>query len=284
MTARGERDSMLAVGKFNHLEIKSITLTGAYLSSEDGEILLPVEYLPVDARPGDSLRVFIYPGSDGRLVATTLAPKVLLGEFAFLEVKDTGKYGAFLDWGLEKDILVPFSEQPERMKKGEKHIVRVYLDNTGRIAASAKIRKFLEEKITSLREGDEVELMIYEFTDLGAKVIVNNRYTGLLFRDELHGERTLGERLTGYVKKIRDDKKIDVTLRKSGSHEMAEAKAKILRALAASGGYLPLNDKSSPEMIAEVVRMSKKTFKKAVGGLYKEGLVVLTGAGLKLRQ
>jgi predicted RNA-binding protein (virulence factor B family) len=284
MTARGERDGMLAIGKFNHLEIKSITRTGAYLSSEAGEILLPIEYLPVDARPGDSLRVFIYPGSDGRLVATTLAPKVLLGEFAFLEVKDTGKYGAFLDWGLEKDILVPFSEQPERMMKGEKHIVRVYLDNSGRIAASAKIRKFMEEKNASLKEGDEVELMIYEFTDLGAKVIINNRYTGLLFRDELHGERAPGERLTGYVKKIRDDKKIDVTLRKSGSHEMAEAKAKILRALAANSGYLPLNDKSSPEMIAEVVRMSKKTFKKAVGGLYKEGLVVLTGAGLKLRQ
>lgn len=275
---------MLAIGKFNRLEIKRLSRAGAYLASEVGEILLPGKYLPHDAKAGDSIRVFIYPGSDGRPVATTLTPKALLGEFAFLEVKDTDRHGAFLDWGLEKDILVPFSEQPERMKKGGKYVVRVYLDDSGRISASAKIRKFLEERNASLREGDEVELMIYEFTDLGAKVIINNRYTGLLFRDELYGERTPGERLTGYVKKIRDDKKIDVTLRKSGRHEMAEAKAKILKVLAANGGYLPLNDKSSPEMIAEVVRMSKKTFKKAVGGLYKEGLVVLTGAGLKLRQ
>jgi predicted RNA-binding protein (virulence factor B family) len=275
---------MLAMGKFNRLEIKRLSRAGAYLASEVGEILLPGKYLPVDAKAGDSIRVFIYPGSDGRPAATTLTPKALLGEFAFLEVKDTGRHGAFLDWGLEKDILVPFSEQPERMKKGGKYVVRVYLDDSGRIAASAKIRKFLEERNASLREGDEVELMIYEFTDLGAKVIINNRYTGLLFRDKLYGERTPGERLTGYVKKIRDDKKIDVTLRKSGSHEMAEAKAKILRVLVAKGGYLSLNDKSSPEMIAEVVRMSKKTFKKAVGGLYKEGFVVLTGAGLKLRR
>jgi predicted RNA-binding protein (virulence factor B family) len=275
---------MLAIGKINRLEIKCITREGAYLATDEGEILLPRAELHTSVEPGESIAVFIYPDSEGRPVATTLKPKVQSGEFAVLEVKDTGRYGAFLDWGLGKDLLVPFSEQPELMNKGEKHIVRVYLDKSGRIAASAKLGKFLEEENASLKAGDEVELMIYEFTDLGAKVIVNNFYTGVLFRDELYGKPALGERLTGYVKKIRDDRKIDVTLRKAGCNDLMEAKGKILKALSENGGFLPLNDKSSPEVISEVVQMSKKTFKKTVGGLYKEGLIVLNAAGITLRR
>ena len=273
---------MLAIGKINRLKINNITREGAYLAAEGGELFLPCAELSAANVPGESVEVFIYPDSEGRLVATTLTPKALVGEFVLLEVKDTCRYGAFLDWGLEKDLLVPFSEQPQRMKKGEKYVVMVYLDKSGRIAASAKIGRFLEETGASLQEGEEVELMIYEFTDLGAKVIINNRYTGVLFRDELYGNPAPGEKLVGFVKKIRDDQKIDVTLRKAGSNDMLEARAKILKALAENGGFLPLNDKSSPEVIAEVVLMSKKTFKKAVGGLYKEGLIVLTADGITL--
>jgi len=274
---------MLDIGKMNRLKINDITREGAYLAAERGELFLPGAEIPASFIPGESIDVFIYPDSEGNLIATTLTPKAQVGEFALLEVKDNCKFGAFLDWGLGKDLLVPFSEQPEPMKKGERYVVRVYLDKSGRIAASAKIGRFLEETGASLQEGDEVELMIYEFTDLGAKVIINNRYTGVLFRDELYGKPAPGDKLAGFVKKIRDDQKIDVTLRKAGSNDVAEARAKILKALAENGGFLPLNDKSSPEVIAEVVLMSKKTFKKAVGGLYKDGLVVLTAEGISLR-
>lgn len=274
---------MLAIGNFNRLRINRITPQGAFLDTEEGEILLPARYLTADAKAGDRINAFIYLDSEDRPAATTVAPKVEVGEFAFLEVKDTGKFGAFLAWGLEKDLLVPFSEQRERMRRGEKHVVAVYLDNTGRIAASAKIGKFLDEENVSVREGDEVDLLIYELTDLGAKVIINHRHGGLLFRSELYGKRA-GDQFKGYVKKIREDKKIDVTLRKEGGHELAEPKEKILKALAAHGGFLPLNDKSSPEMVAELLKMSKKTFKKAVGGLYKERLVSLTAEGVRLCQ
>jgi predicted RNA-binding protein (virulence factor B family) len=273
----------LAIGKINRLEIKSITPAGAFLATESGDVLLPRAELSGEVRAGDSVEVFIYPDSEDRLAATTLTPKAQVGEFALLEVKDNCRFGAFLDWGLAKDLLVPFAEQPEPMKKGGKYVVRVYLDKSGRIAASAKIGRFLDETGASLEEGDAVELMIYEFTDLGAKVIIDNRYTGVLFRDELYGKPGLGEKLAGYVKKIRDDRKIDVTLRKAGGNDLLEARSKILKALAENGGFLPLNDKSTPEVIAEVVLMSKKTFKKAVGGLYKDGLIVLTGEGITLR-
>ncbi|MEI8355522.1 MAG: S1-like domain-containing RNA-binding protein [Deltaproteobacteria bacterium] len=274
---------MLAIGRTNRLKIKAITAEGAYLESEEGVLLLPPTELHPSAKPGESIAVFIYTDPEGRPVATRLKPKAELGEFALLEVKEAGRYGAFLDWGLGKDLLSPFSEQPEEMRKGERHLVRVYLDKSGRIAASAKIGKFLEEENVSLRGGDEVELMIYEFTDLGAKVIINNRYTGLLFRDELYDKPPLGERLAGYVKKIRDDRKIDVTLRKSGCNDLMEARGKILKAVTENGGFLPLNDKSPPEVISEVLRMSKKTFKRTVGGLYKEGLIILSDAGITLR-
>lgn len=274
---------MLAIGNFNKLKITRITAEGAYLATDEGEVLLPGRQLPAGVGPGDRIDVFVYLDSADRPAATTVAPKAAVGEFAFLAVTDTGKFGAFLDWGLEKDLLVPFAEQRERMRRGERHVVAVYLDNSGRIAASAKIGKFLDTADIALREGDEVELLIYELTELGAKVIINGRHGGVLFRSELHG-REVGERLKGYVKKIRDDRKIDVTLKKEGSRELAEPKEQIVQALTARGGFLPLNDKSSPEMIAELLRMSKKTFKKAVGGLYKERLVDLTDEGVKLRR
>lgn len=274
---------MLEIGKYNQLEVKKISSFGAYLASEAGEILLPQKYAPDGLKPGDVVKVFIYLDSDDRLIATSQIPKAQVGEFAVLEVKDNSPIGAFLDWGLEKDLFVPFSEQPVPMKKREKYLVRLYLDRSERIAASAKIGKFLEAELISLKVGEEVDLMIYEFTDLGAKVIINGLYAGLLFRNELYGKPVPGTRLKGYVNKIREDKKIDVTLRRSGYSGIDVSKERIMKTLEASGGFLPLSDNSSPELIGEVLKMSKKTFKKAIGSLYKDGFIELTEESIKLR-
>jgi predicted RNA-binding protein (virulence factor B family) len=215
-------------------------------------------------------------------VATVQRPLAVVGEFALLKVKDNTRIGAFLDWGLDKDLLLPFGEQPAPVKKGEQVLVRLYLDNSGRIAASARLEKYLRPADKSLSEGDEVELLPYAFSDLGAKVIINNTYGGLLFRNELYARPARGERLRGYVKKIRDDGKIDVTLRKGGAQEAATDREAILAALKAHGGFLPLTDKSTPEAIAGLLRMSKKSFKKAAGGLYKEGLIDIAAEGIRL--
>ena len=274
---------MLELGKYNRLEVKRISSTGATLASEAGDILLPKRYVTAGLKPGDPVNVFVCRDSQDRLIATTRAPKAQVGEFAVLEVTDTGPVGAFLDWGLEKDLLVPFSEQPVPMKKGERHLVGVYLDNSGRIAASAKIGKFLETEHIPLHVAEEVDLMIYALTDLGAKVIINGRYGGLLFKSELHGNPLPGARFKGYVSMIRADKKIDVTLKKRGEQGLEGSKERVLKTLAATGGFLPLGDKSPPDLIGEVLKMSKKTFKKAIGSLYKEGFVELTEKGIKLR-
>ncbi|HLO25011.1 MAG TPA: S1-like domain-containing RNA-binding protein [Geobacteraceae bacterium] len=274
---------MLEIGKYNQLEVIRMSPTGATLASEAGEILLPRKNVPAGTKQGDTVNVFIYRDSNDRLIATTRAPRVQVDEFAVLEVKDTGPVGAFLDWGLEKDLLVPFSEQPLLMKKGERHLVRVYLDNSGRIAASAKLGKFLEGGDIPFKAGDEVDLMIHAFTDLGAKVIINGRYAGLLFRNEIYGNPAPGARFKGYVRKVRDDGKIDVTLKKPGHDVMEGSKERVLKTLAATGGFLPLGDKSPPELIGDVLKMSKKTFKKAIGSLYKDGFIELTENGIKLR-
>lgn len=274
---------MLEIGKYNQLEVKKISSFGAYLASEAGEILLPQKYTPDGLKPGDVVKVFVYLDSDDRLIATSQTPKAQVGDFAVLEVKDNSPIGAFLDWGLEKDLFVPFSEQPVPMKKREKYLVRLYLDRSERIAASAKIGKFLETELIPLKVGEEVDLMIYEFTDLGAKVIINGLYAGLLFRNELYGKPAPGTRLKGYINKIREDKKIDVTLRRSGYSGIDGSKERIMKTLEASGGFLPLSDKSSSELIGEVLKMSKKTFKKAIGSLYKDGFIELTEESIKLR-
>jgi predicted RNA-binding protein (virulence factor B family) len=276
-------DTMLLIGRYNKLEIVRINASGAFLATGDGDILLPGKFIPDGAEPGSSLEVFVYRDSEDRLVATVQRPRAVVGEFALLKVKDNTGIGAFLDWGLDKDLLLPFGEQPVTVKKGETVLVRIYLDNSGRIAASAKLEKFLRPADGSLSEGDEIELLPYAFTDLGVKVIINDTYGGLLFRNELYVKPVRGKRFRGYVKKIRNDGKIDVTLRKGGAGDAARDRETILSALKAGGGFLPVNDKSAPEAIAELLRMSKKSFKKGVGGLYKEGLIDMTDTGVRLR-
>lgn len=274
---------MLLIGNYNRLKIARISASGAFMSSEAGEILLPARLLPKGAEPGSELNVFIYVDSEDRLTATTKKPRAAVGDFALLKVKDNVTVGTFLDWGLEKDLLLPFAEQTGPLRRGEEVLVRVYLHSSNRIAASARVERFLKPADNSLSEGTEVELLVYAFSDLGAKVVINNTFGGLLFRNELYINPACGERLRGYVKKIRDDGKIDVTLRSGGAREAANDREVILDAMKAHNGLLPLNDKSTPEDIAGLLRMSKKSFKKGIGGLYKEGLIDMTSDGIRLR-
>jgi uncharacterized protein len=281
--SNGVTEQMLEIGKYNRLEVKKLSAIGAYLVSEMGDILMPTKYVPEGLKPGEHVKVFVYLDSEDRLLATTLTPKAQVGDFALMEVKDTGSVGAFLDWGLEKDLLVPFSEQPRPMQKGEKYLVRVYLDRSERIAASAKIGKYLETRNVNLKVGEEVQLTFYEFGDLGAKVVINGRFAGLLFKNELFGSYEVGATAKGFVAKIRQDGKIDVTLRRGGAQDILGGKESVLKVLRDSGGFLPVGDKTEPKRISELFRMSKKSFKTVIGNLYRQGVIEITQEGIKLR-
>jgi predicted RNA-binding protein (virulence factor B family) len=276
---------MTLVGQYSCLNIARITPSGAFLTTDEGDILLPGKFIPHGALPGTEVQVFVYLDSEDRPVATVQKPFAVVGDFALLKVKDTNaKVGSFLDWGLDKDLLLPFGEQLAPVKKGEQVLVRVYQDSTGRIAASARLDRFLKPSDGSLSEGDAVDLFIYAYSDLGAKVVINNCYGGLLFRNELYGHPKAGEKLQGYVKKIREDGKIDITLRRGGAQEARSDRDLVLAALAsATDRFLPLTDKSSPEAISGLLKLSKKSFKKAVGGLYREGLITMAADGIRLK-
>jgi predicted RNA-binding protein (virulence factor B family) len=274
---------MLQVGNFNTLTISRITASGAVFKTDAGEVLLPLRLVPTGAEAGTVLDVFVYVDSEERLTATTKRPRAVVGEFALLKVKEATTVGSFLDWGLEKDLLLPFGEQIEPVRRGDQVLVYVYLHSSGRIAASAKLEKFIKPVDDTLAEGAEVELLVYACTDLGAKVLINNSFGGLIFNTEFVVKPKCGEHLRGYVKKIREDGKVDITLRQGGAQEAEKDRRVILEALAAHNGFLPLTDKSSPDAIAALLRLSKKSFKKALGGLYKEGAVTMLPDGTRLR-
>ncbi len=274
---------MLQVGNYNTLEISRITTSGALFNSPEGEILLPLRLLPTGAEVGSTLSVFVYVDSEGRLTATTKRARAVVGDIVLLNVMETTTVGSFLDWGLEKDLLLPFGEQLEPVRRGNQVLVKVYLHTSGRVAASAKLEKFLKPVDGSLEVGAEVDLIVYACTELGAKVIINNSFGGLLFNTEFVVKPSGGDRLKGYVKKIRDDGKVDVVLRRGWGAEIGTDRETILAALKRQGGFLPLTDKSDPTEIARILRLSKKSFKRAVGGLYKDGLVTLLPDGIRLR-
>ena len=274
---------MLNIGNYNKLEIARITALGAVFKTEAGDVLLPLRLVPKGAEAGNFLEVFVYVDSEERLTATTKRPRAVVGDFALLKVIESTTVGSFLDWGLEKDLLLPFGEQLEPVRRGNQVLVRIYLHTSGRIAASARLDKFIVPVDDTLAEGDEVALLVYAHTDLGVKVIINDRFGGLIFHTELVVKPTCGERVRGYVKKIREDGKVDVTLRQGGAQEAEKDRNIILDALAAKNSFLPLTDKSTPESIASLLCMSKKSFKKALGGLYKKGAVSILPEGVKLR-
>lgn len=274
-------DSPIAVGRYHELTVLKTVDFGIYLDAGFDEILVPKRYVPEGTLPGDQLNVFVYRDSEDRLIATTEKPLATVNTFAFLRVKDTNEFGLFLDWGLEKDLFMPFSEQYHPLAPGRSYLVYLYLDNrTDRVVASARLDKFLRPATGELDEGQQVQLTAWEYTDLGVKVLIDKLYLGLLFRNELFEPLQPGDTVTGYVKKVREDGKADVTLRKAGYAEVMDARKALSEALQANQGFLPLTDHSSPEEIYQQLHMSKKTFKKAVGGLLRQSAIRIGENGI----
>ncbi len=275
---------MAEIGKINNLEIVKEVDFGVYLDGEeDGEILLPKRYVPEGAGIGDVLEVFIYLDSEDRIIATTEKPLATAGEFAFLEVVAVTPFGAFLNWGLPKDLLVPFREQWQKMEVGRSFMVYIYLDHeTKRIVASSKVEKFLDNLPVEFEVGEEVDLMIFGETELGYKAIVDDISTGILYKNEVFQTVKTGQLLKGYVKKIRDDEKIDLSLQKPTVGRFDEFTEKVLSFLKENDGSMPLTDKSPPEVIYETFGMSKKNFKKAIGALYKKRMIIIDEGTIRL--
>ncbi len=275
----------MELGTFNELEILRETSVGLYLGDEEGnDVLLPIKYIPKrGANIGDMINVFLYKDGEERLIATTLKPKILLNEFAMLRVNSVNKIGAFMDWGLEKDLLVPFKEQPRKMLADKYYTVFMYLDKkTDRLVASAKVYKFLNNEQLTVETNEEVEILIWDRTDLGINVIVNNKHKGLIYHDQIFDELLPGQKRKAFVSRIRPDNKLDIRLEKTGYAQVEPNAQKILRKLQAQGGSMKLTDKSSPDEISFQLQMSKKTFKKALGALYKQRLVRLEKDGVYL--
>lgn len=275
---------MLEIGKFNHLKVKRATAHGAYLADDQGnEALLPVKFVHADLRLEDTIDVFIFTDSEDRITATTQTPLAQRDEFAYLQVKDVTAHGTFLNWGLEKDLFVPFSEQLIRMKKGHYYLVYLYLDDaSSRMVASSRIRRFLENENIALEKGEKVKLLVWEKSDLGVNVVINNRHLGLIFKGDLHTTLLTGDRLTGFIKNIRPDKKIDVVLHKPGYAAIEPNAQRVLLNIREKNGCLKLSDNSDPDEIKKQLQMSKKAFKKAIGILYKKRLIRIADDGLYL--
>lgn len=276
--------AMLNLGQLNNLKASRQTDNGIYLVDDEfNEVLLPNKYIPADLELGDHLEVFLYKDSEDRLIATTLTPKVMLGGYAGLKAMAVGTYGAFFDWGLEKDLLVPYRQQARRVNEGQTYVVYLYLDEmTQRLAGSTKINKTFKDESVDLSVGDQVKLLPYAISDIGISVVVNNTYHGMLFNNEVFETVEIAKEIPGFVKNIRDDNKIDVSLNRQGYKSVDDNVQKLLQALIDHDGELNLNDKSSPEDITDQLGMSKKIFKKSVGALYKQKQIEITKTGIKL--
>ncbi len=276
---------MIKLGEFNTLKAYRQTDNGVYLCDEEelNEVLLPNKYVPDEMEKNNEIEVFIYKDSEDRLTATTLTPKILLNQFAYLKVKDVNRFGAFLDWGLEKDLMVPFSQQNKKMRPNASYLVYLYIDEqTERLVASCKLRHFLQDEPLTVEKGEEVDLIIWEQTDIGYNVIINNLHKGLVYKNEIFQRINIGNRLKGFVKEIREDNRIDISLQKQGYGNVTSNIDPITKALQMNGGFLPLNDKSKPEEIYKRMKMSKKTFKKAIGALYRERKIRIEADGIYL--
>ena len=274
----------IELGKFNQLEVVKQVDFGMYLDGgEEGEILLPTRYVPEDCKVGDWLNVFLYLDNEERLIATTLTPLVQVGEFACLEVSWVNQFGAFLNWGLMKDLFVPFSEQKMKMQVGNKYVIHAHIDDESfRIVASAKVDRYLSKEKAPYQPGEEVNILIWQKTDLGFKAIIENMYSGLLYDSEIFQTLHTGDTLKAYIKQVREDGKIDLILQKPGFEKVDDFSKTLNHYIADHGGRIGLNDKSPAEEIYDVFGVSKKTFKKAVGDLYKKRLILLHEDGIEL--
>ncbi|GGX40069.1 CvfB family protein [Saccharospirillum salsuginis] len=266
---------MAKIGTFNSMEVTSITDFGAFLDGENlGSILLPKKQCPENLQEGDSVRAFIYLDSEDRLIATRIQPKAEVGQCATLEVKELTPFGAFLDWGLPKDLLVPFSEQRKPMEVGQKQVVYLFVDSlTQRITGSTKLNHFLPEETDAYRANDPVDLLIAGRTNLGYRVVVDNKCLGMVFNEDVLQPLSIGQRLKGFVKTVRSDNKIDLMLQLQGHEARLDIADRILKELEANGGVLMLSDRSSPEVIYKAFQVSKGNFKKAIGRLLKQNKI-----------
>ncbi len=280
---QGGGTSRLRLGQMNKLKVVRRADFGLYLGGGPEDILLPNRYVPNGIEIGDEIEVFVYLDSEERLVATTETPLAQVGDFAWLQVAWVNNYGAFLDWGLMKDLFVPFREQKMKMQKGKSYLVHLHIDEeTYRIVASAKVERYLNTNYPPYHGGDEVSLLIWQKTDLGFKAIIDNQYAGLLYDDEIFRSLHSGDRVTGYVKQVRPDGKIDLSLQKKGQKAVVDFSETLLQHLQTNGGTTVLGDKSPAEEIYAVFGVSKKVFKKAVGDLYKRHLITIEPDGLHL--
>ena len=273
---------MVDVGELNTLCVKRMHTLGAFLDGgESGEVLLPRKSLPSGTEPGDELEVFVYVALDEQLLASVKKPLAQVGEVVWLQAVAVNKIGAFLDWGLPKDLLVPYSEQPYRMEVGHRYLVMVFLDDTNRIAGSARVNE--DENEGTFTVGQEVSLIIADKTDLGVKAVINNTHWGVLYKNDLFGNVRKGQKATGYITKIRDDDRLDLSLQKPGYSKarMEGLAGKVFNEIEIQGGFLALNDKSPPEEIYETFGVSKKMFKQAVGKLYKKHLITIEIDGIR---
>ncbi len=275
---------MVEIGKINTLDINRETENGVYLDGQElGEILMPQKFVTSEDKEAGQATVFIYTDSEDRLVATTETPIAMAGEFAMLKVVATTKFGAFMDWGLPKDLLVPFGEQKAPMEEGRSYLVYISLDvQTNRIIGSAKLDKHLDNTPPEYEVGDEVDLIITDETELGYKAIVNKEHWGMLYKNQVYKPLSKGQKIKGYINKIREDEKIDLLLEKPGYEKVDAISEKILNELKENHGFMAVSDKSSPEMIKAMFGISKKNFKKAIGGLYRKRLISFESDGIRL--
>jgi predicted RNA-binding protein (virulence factor B family) len=276
---------MIHLGQYNTLTILRDTEPGLFLGDDDGnEVLLPNRYVPKTFEIDDKIKVFVYLDNEERPVATTDHPYIITGEFALLRCNQVTNFGAFLDWGLVKELFCPFKEQAFKMKAGGWYLVYCYLDEeTQRLVASSKTNSFLDNKVLTVAQFEEVDLIVSHPSDIGMNVIVNGIHSGLVFKDDIYKDLSVGDKLKGVVKKVRPDNKLDISLNQIGYRNIEPNAEFILNELHDNSGFLPLHDKSSPEDIKDLVQMSKKSFKKAIGTLYKERQIEIKEDGIYLK-
>lgn len=279
---------MLKIGTYRTLNVARTTPQGYILQDtstrSDADVLLPGRSASRKLQEGENVRIFLYKDGDEQIAATMQEPKITLGGIALLEAVDVNRHGAYLDWGLSKDLFVPHKEQSDGMQEGRSYLVYMYLDEeTNRLVATQKIDRFLEKDEITVEENEEVDLWIWNRTDLGYNVIINETHKGLIYHDEFFSDIKKGDRTTGYIKQIRPDNKIDVTLRPIGYDKVGPSAGRILQHLRESDGYLDLHDNSDPDEIRSQLQMSKKTFKKSIGRLYKKEIIRIEDDGIYLR-
>lgn len=275
----------IQVGNYNTLKVNRKVDFGFYLDDGAEGILLPKRFAPKDLRIGDEIKVFVYHDSDNRLIATTQTPRAVVGEIARLKVVSVTRQGAFMDWGLMKDLFVPASKQVSGMRLGGEYLVMPYIDEmTGRVAATEKIENLMQNEALTVKEMDMVDLLVYRTSELGYVMIINNKHIGILHGNEVFQELQIGDWVKGFIKKIRPDHKIDVVLGRPGFDKVEDEAEKILRLLKENDGYLPYHDKSDPEAIYAFFGMSKKTFKMTTGNLYKQQKIAFTKTGIQLTE